>query len=84
MNNFRSITCLDPADEPMLSPQARRFWNSLNDQLEINPSEHSANSPSMNNPCASLNAVVLTAAEAQDCQRRRLAAIHPCDILDAG
>ena len=84
MNNFRSITCLDPADEPMLSPQARRFWNSLNDQLEINPSADSANNPLQNNPCASPNAVVLTAAEAQDCQLRRFAAIHPRDILDAG
>jgi hypothetical protein len=36
------IVCLDPADEPMLSPQARRFWNSLKTQTELESCEDSS------------------------------------------
>jgi hypothetical protein len=34
MTSIQPIVCIDPADEPLLSPQARRFWNSLKDQSE--------------------------------------------------
>ena len=84
MNDLQSITCLDPADEPMLSPQARRFWNSLNDQLETYPSEDSASIPSTKTTCTLPSTAVLTAADPQDCQLRRLATVHPCNILDVG
>lgn len=84
MNDLQPITCLDPADEPMLSPQARRFWNSFNDQLEIHSREDGVRSPSTNNPCVSPHAVVSSAAEPQDFRLRRLSAIHPRNILDVG